>query len=87
MTNYNLQSCSSPISDGTNMFTNTYRPPSPFYLSQEMNNGYYPQYSAIPFDRMTPSSLSLQTNKINNSTKTNKNIKIGIIVIVHLLCS
>jgi RNA recognition motif-containing protein len=71
ITSYNPQSSSS---DGNNFFSNTYRPPSPFYLSQEINNSFYPQYPNIPLDRMTPSPLSLQTNKINH-IKTNKTIK------------
>jgi hypothetical protein len=75
ITSYNPQ-CSSPISDGNNFFSNTYRPPSPFYLSQEINNGFYPQYPNISLDRMTPSPLSLQTNKINH-IKTTKPIKTG----------
>jgi RNA recognition motif-containing protein len=77
MTSYNSHptlSSPSPIPDGNNFYTNTYRPPSPFYLSQEMNNGYYPQYPNLPLDRMTSSPLSLQTNKIN-PIKLNKNIK------------
>jgi hypothetical protein len=69
-------SCSSPIPDGNNFFSNTYRPPSPFYLSQEINNGYYSQYPTVSMDRMTPSPLSLQLNKIN-PIKSNKNIKTG----------
>ena len=79
ITSYNPQpslSHSSSISDGNNFFSNTYRSPSPFYLSQDVNNGYYSQYSSMPTDRMTLSPLSLQANKINH-IKTNKNIKTG----------
>ncbi|CAF3619076.1 unnamed protein product [Rotaria sordida] len=81
MTSYNPQhslSSSSPIQDGNNFFPNTYRPPSPFYLSQEINNVYYPQYSTIPIDRMTPSPLSLQINKINHIKSNKNNIKTDI---------
>lgn len=74
--NYNPQN-SPPNQDRNNFFPNTYRPPSPYYLNQEMNNGYYSQYSNIPIDRMTPSPLSLQTAKMNNM-KTNKSVKTGI---------
>jgi hypothetical protein len=80
MTSYNSHpslSSSPPIPDGNNFYTNTYRPPSPFYLSQEMNNGYYPQYPNLPLDGMTSSPLSLQTNQIN-PIKLNKNIKTGL---------
>ncbi|CAF2399637.1 unnamed protein product [Rotaria sp. Silwood2] len=80
ITSYNPQhslSCSSPVQDGNNFFPNTYRPPSPYYLPQEINNGYYPQYPPMPIDRMTPSPLSLQTNKINH-IKSNKNIKTDV---------
>ncbi|CAF0919427.1 unnamed protein product [Rotaria sp. Silwood1] len=80
ITSYNPQqslSCSPPIQDGNIFFPNTYRPPSPYYLSQEINNGYYPQYPTMPIDRMTPSPLSLQTNKMNH-IKSNKNIKTDI---------
>jgi hypothetical protein len=80
ITSYNPHSslpCSSPIPDGNNFYPNTYRPPSPFYLSQEINNGYYSQYPNMSMDRMTSSPLSLQTNKIN-PIKSNKNLKTGI---------
>ncbi|UJR36432.1 hypothetical protein I4U23_029155 [Adineta vaga] len=73
---YNAQH-SSAVSDGNNFFSNTYRPPSPFYLSQEMNNGYYSQYPNLSMDRMTPSPLSVQLNKMN-SIKSNKNLKTDI---------
>jgi RNA recognition motif-containing protein len=81
ITNYNPHpslSCSSPISDGNNFYSNTYRPPSPFYFSQEINNNnnYYSQYSNLSMDRITQSPLSFQTNKIN-PIKSNKNIKQG----------
>lgn len=72
MTNYNPHSSSSPIPDGNNFYSNTYRPPSPYYFSQDINNGYYSQYSNINLDRMTPSPLSLQ---INNKIKSNKTFK------------
>ena len=71
MTNYNPRS--SPIPDGNAFYSNTYRPPSPFFSSQDMNNAYYSTYSNLPLDRMTS---SLQTNKINH-IKLNKNIKTG----------
>ncbi|CAF1276252.1 unnamed protein product [Adineta steineri] len=78
MTGYNPQ-CSSPIlQDGNNFFPNTYRPPSPFYLSQELNNGYYSQYSNIQMDRMTPSPLSIQLNKLNHIKSNKNNIKTDI---------
>jgi len=79
ISNYNPHaslSCSSPISDGNNFYSNTYRPPSPFYFSQEINNNYYSQYPNLSMDRITPSPLSLQTNKIN-PIKANKTIKTG----------
>ncbi len=76
MTNYNPHPSSSPKPDGNNFYSNTYRPPSPFYLSQEINNGYYSQYPNLSMDRMTPSPLSLQTNKIN-PIKSNKTLKTG----------
>ncbi|CAF5084673.1 unnamed protein product, partial [Rotaria socialis] len=56
LTSYHTQNqlpCPSSLQDGHNFFPNTYRPPSPFYLSQELNNGYYPQYANLPVDRMT----------------------------------
>ncbi|CAF2134547.1 unnamed protein product [Rotaria magnacalcarata] len=80
LTSYNTQNqlpCSSSVQDGHNFFPNTYRPPSPFYLSQELNNGYYPQYANLPVDRMTPSPLSLQVNKMNNMKPT-KTIKTDV---------
>lgn len=83
MTGYNPHSSltrSSPLPDGNNFYSNTYRPPSPFYSSQEMNNGYYSTYPNLPLDRMTSSPLSFQTNKINH-IKLNKNIKTGLFII------
>lgn len=65
------------MQDGNNFFPNTYRPPSPFYLSQDMNNGYYTQYSTMSLERMTPSPLSLQTNKVN-PIKSTKPMKTGM---------
>jgi hypothetical protein len=83
ITNYNPQqslSCASPIPDANNFFSNTYRPPSPYYLpSQEMNNNnyYYSQYTTTSMDRMTPSPLSIQPNPI----KSSKNIITDISIV------
>ncbi|CAF0781138.1 unnamed protein product [Adineta ricciae] len=76
LTGYDAQQSSSPLPERPNYFPNTYRPPSPFYFSQDLNNGYYSQYPNLPMDRMTPSPLSLQLNKMNQM-KSNKNIKTG----------
>lgn len=74
MTNFNAQH-SSPLTGANNYFSTNFRPPSPPFhnSSQDITSAFYsPYHSLPPIDRMTPSPLSMPSNKFNPMMKSTK---------------